>query len=78
LVAKEQNKEGPILFLSCVELCLSFRVRGDRQGKTLRLAMDSANCRHLYQHYQHPEISWMNSCAGDKEAIFLDSKRCDL
>jgi hypothetical protein len=27
LMAKEQIKEGPIALLSCVEPCLSFRVR---------------------------------------------------
>jgi hypothetical protein len=56
LVAKDQIKQGPIALLSCVEPCLSFRVRGDRQAKTLRLVMESAKCTHLYHYYQHPEI----------------------
>jgi hypothetical protein len=38
LVAKEQIEEGPIVLLSCVESCLTFRVRGDRQTKGLPLA----------------------------------------
>jgi len=60
LVAKEHIKEGPIALLSCVEPCLSFRVRGDRQTKMLRLVMESAKCTHLYHYYQHPEIGVMH------------------
>jgi hypothetical protein len=60
LVIKEQIKEGPIALLSCVEPCLSFRVRGDRQTKTLRLVMESAKCTHLYHYYQHPQIGLMH------------------
>lgn len=60
LVAKEQIKEGPIVLLSCVEPCLSFRVRGDRQAKTLHLVMESARCTHLYHYYQHAEIGLMH------------------
>jgi len=40
LVAKEAIQEGAIVLLSCVEPCLSFRVRGDRQAKSLRLVME--------------------------------------
>jgi len=60
LVAKEHIEEGPIALLSCVEPCLSFRVRGDRQTKMLRLVMESAKCTHLYHYYQHPEIGVMH------------------
>ena len=60
LVAKDQIKQGPIALLSCVEPCLAFRVRGDRQTKTLRLVMESAKCTHLYHYYQHPEIGLMH------------------
>src|SRR5260370_32990092 len=59
LVAKEAIKEGAIALLSCVEPCLSFRVRGDRQAKTLRLVMESPNGTHLYHHYQHPGNDFM-------------------
>jgi hypothetical protein len=60
LVAKEAIQEGAIALLSCVEPCLSFRVRGDRQAKTLRLVVDVAKCTHLYHYYQHPEIGLMH------------------
>ena len=60
LIAKEQIKEGPIALLSCVEPCLTFRVRGDRQTKTVHLVMESAKCTHLYHYYQHPEIGLMH------------------
>ena len=60
LIAKDQIKEGPIALLSCVEPCLSFRVRGDRQTKKVRLFMESARCTHLYHYYQHPQIGLMH------------------
>src|ERR1700740_3266056 len=60
LVAKEQIEEGPIVFLSCVESCLTFRVRGDRQTKGLPLVMESGKCTHLYHYYQHPEVGLMH------------------
>ncbi len=60
MVAKEAIKEGAIALLSCVEPCLSFRVRGDHQAKTLRLVMESAKCTHLYHYYQHAEIGLMH------------------
>jgi len=60
MVAKEQLKEGPIVLLSCVEPCLRFRVRGDRQAKRLRLVMESGKCTHFYHYYQHPEIGLMH------------------
>ena len=60
LIAKEQIKEGPIALLSCVEPCLTFRVRSDHQTKMVRLVMESAKCTHLYHYYQHPEIGLMH------------------
>jgi hypothetical protein len=60
LIAKEQIKEGPIALLSCVEPCLSFRVRSDHQTKMVHLVMESAKCTHLYHYYQHPEIGLMH------------------
>ena len=60
MIAKEQIQEGPIVLLSCVEPCLTFRVRGDRQAKSLRLVMESGKCTHLYHYYQHPEIGLMH------------------
>jgi hypothetical protein len=60
LIAQEQIKEGPIALLSCVEPCLTFRVRSDHQTKMVHLVMESAKCTHLYHYYQHPEIGLMN------------------
>ena len=60
LVTEEQIAEGPIVLLSCVEPCLTFRVRGDHQTKRLRLVMESGKCTHLYHYYQHPEIGLMH------------------
>ena len=60
LLAKELISEGPIALLSCVEPCLSFRVRSDHQSKTVRLVMESAKCTHLYHYYQHPKMGLMH------------------
>jgi hypothetical protein len=60
MVLKEQIKQGPIALLSCVEPCLSFRVRRDRQTKKIRLVMESARCTHLYHYYEHPKIGRMH------------------
>ena len=60
LIAKDHLKEGPIALLSCVEPCLTFRVRSDHQTKMIHLVMESAKCTHLYHYYQHPEIGLMN------------------
>src|SRR5260370_7626215 len=60
MLAKEQIKEGAVVLLSCVDSCLTFRVRGDHQSKRLRLVMESAKCTHLYHYYQHPEIGLMH------------------
>jgi len=49
LVAKEHIEEGPIALLSCVEPCLSFRVRGDRQTKTHSSL--SAHCQGSPNHH---------------------------
>jgi hypothetical protein len=60
LLAKELISEGPIALLSCVEPCISFRVRSDHQSKTVRLVMESAKCIHLYHYYQHPKMGLMH------------------
>ena len=60
MVAKEQIKEGAILLLSCVEPCLTFHVRGDRQTKRSRLVMEPGKCTHLYHYYEHPQIGLMH------------------
>src|ERR1700751_6176266 len=56
LVAKEQIKEGAFLPVSCLEPCLTFRSRGDRQAEHLRLIVESSECAHLNHYYQHPEV----------------------
>jgi hypothetical protein len=56
MVLKEQIKQGPIALLSCVEPCLSFRVRWDHQTKKPHLVMESARCTHLYHYYEHPKV----------------------
>jgi hypothetical protein len=60
IALKEQIKQGPIALLTCVEPCLSFRVRRDHQTKKVRLVMESARCTHLYHYYEHPKVGRMH------------------
>jgi hypothetical protein len=52
--------QGAVVLFACVEPCLSFQIRGDRQAKRLRLALEHSKCTHLYHYYQHPEFGLMH------------------
>lgn len=56
LALKEGISTGPICLLACVEPCLSFQLRGDRQAKQLRLVLEHSKCTHLYHYLAHPEF----------------------
>lgn len=51
---------GRIALFSCVEPCLSYQVRGDRQSRQLQLALEPRKCTHLYHYYQHPEFGLLH------------------
>src|SRR5260370_13437619 len=53
---KEGITTGPICLLACVEPCLSFQLRGDRQAKQLRLVLEHSKFTHLYHYLAHPEF----------------------
>jgi len=54
LAKKHGITTGPICLLACVEPCLSFQLRGDRQAKQLHLVLERSKCTHLYHYFQHP------------------------
>ena len=51
---------GPICLFACVEPCLSFQLRGDRQAKQLRLVLEHSKCTHLYHYYQHAQLGQLH------------------
>jgi hypothetical protein len=67
LAHKEGISTGPICLLACVEPCLSFQLRGDRQAKQLRLLLEHSKCTHLY-HFWHTRN--LVSCTCEYRAGF--------
>lgn len=53
-------RQGALVLFACVEPCLSFHIRGDRQAKRIRLVLEHSKCTHLYHYYQHPEFGLMH------------------
>lgn len=60
LVKKNSIEQGAVVLFACVEPCLSFQIRGDRQAKRLRLVLEHSKCTHLYHYYQPPEFGLMH------------------
>ena len=48
LAKNDGIRQGALVLLACVEPCLSFHIRGDRQAKRLRLVLEQSKCTHLY------------------------------
>ena len=44
LVANNGIGQGALVLFACVEPCLSFHIRGDRQAKRLRLVLEHSKC----------------------------------
>jgi hypothetical protein len=51
LLAEQPVKEGLICVLSCVEPCVTFTVRRDREKRQLRLLPRDATCLHFYFYF---------------------------
>lgn len=60
LARKEGISSGPMCLLACVEPCLSFQLRGDRQAKQLRLVLEPSKCTHLYHYFAHPQFGQLH------------------
>jgi len=60
-IAREDGiKEGPVALFACVEPCLSYRVRGDRQSRQIHLALEQRKCTHLYHYQMHPQFGLLH------------------
>ena len=51
LLAEQPVKEGLVCVLSCVEPCVTFTVRRDREKRQLRLVPRQAQCLHFYFYF---------------------------
>jgi hypothetical protein len=60
LARQEAISSGPMCLLACVEPCLSFQLRGDRQAKQLRLVLEPSKCTHLYHYFAHPQFGQLH------------------
>lgn len=52
--------EGLSAVLSVVEPCRHWRVRGNRQARTLELRLEPGKCIHLYFYFVHPQLGLMH------------------
>jgi hypothetical protein len=60
LAERDRIKAGLIGVFDCVEPCLTYFVRGDRQAHRLELKLESGKCLHHYFYFQHPEFGLMH------------------
>lgn len=59
LAKRDAIKTGLITVLGCVEPCLSYVVRGNRETKHIQLELTQRKCMHFYYYYQHPVLGFM-------------------
>jgi hypothetical protein len=60
LAERDRIRTGLIGVFDCVEPCLTYFVRGDRQAHRLELKLESGKCLHHYFYFQHPEFGLMH------------------
>jgi hypothetical protein len=60
LAERDQIGEGLIGVFDCVEPCLTYFVRGDRQVNRLELKLETGKCLHHYFYFQHAEFGLMH------------------
>ena len=53
-------RDGLICVLSCVEPCMTFHVRRDREAQKIFLESRKRKCLHLYHYYNHPQFGLMH------------------
>jgi hypothetical protein len=60
LLEQKPVKEGLICVLSCVEPCVTFTVRRDREKRQLRLLPRDATCLHFYFYFLDRDLGLMH------------------
>lgn len=56
IAAEHGRTEGLIAVLGCVEPCRIMQVRGDRESKRLKPALELGKCLHYYHYYRDPQF----------------------
>jgi len=60
IMHRDGIEEGLICVLSCVELCMSYTIRRDRDSKTIHLESAPRKCLHLYFYFIDHEFGFMH------------------
>ncbi len=60
IMERDGITEGLICVLSCVEPCLTYGIRKDRESKKLRLVSTQRKCLHLYFYYIDRQFGFMH------------------
>ena len=60
LIEQDHLKEGLVGVFGCVEPCLTYFLRGNRQTKKLEFKLQSGKCQHFYFYHLHPEFGLMH------------------
>ena len=60
LAKQDGINEGLIGIWSCVEPCLTYFVRGNRDKKQLELRLEPGKCLHYYFYQEHPVFGFMH------------------
>jgi hypothetical protein len=57
---RDSISQGLIGIFSCVESCMSYNVRGDRQSKEIHLVLGERRCTHFYFYFIHHLFGFMH------------------
>ena len=60
LIEQDHLQEGLVGVFGCVEPCLTYFLRGNRQTKKLEFKLQSGKCQHFYFYHLHPEFGLMH------------------
>jgi len=60
IAAQDNIKQGLIVVLGCVEPCMSYVVRGNRETRHIHMELAQRKCTHFYYYYLHPVFGFMN------------------
>ena len=61
IMTRDRITDGLICLLSCVEPCMSYAIRRDRESKRLVLERRQRKCLHLYHYWIDPVFGFMSA-----------------
>lgn len=60
IAQRDHIDNGLICVLTCVEPCVTLRVRGNRAAKKIAIQRERGKCLHLYHYFNHPQFGLMH------------------